>query len=255
MTSARLLESWRVAGLLFLLTTGGCLDQMPGKPNPASRPKLPSEQTDFQVLFARSCSGCHGADGKLGPAPPLNDPLFLAIVPDEVLLDVITRGRRGTPMPAFDRRLSGTLTAEQIQILAEGLKTHFKPTLAGGDAPPYTGELSTQPSAEQIARGEKLFASACAACHGDSGQGSGDEDTAPGRVNDPALLSLFSNQALRRIIITGRPDLGMPNFAETDGRDSDFKPLTSEEIDDLVALLAHWRGRPQQVASNMGPGE
>ncbi len=240
---------------LLLLTSGGCLDRMPGKPNPADRPQLPGEQTDFQVLFQRSCSGCHGADGKLGPAPPLNDPLFLAIVPDEVLLDVVTHGRPGTPMPAFDKRVAGTLTDEQIQILAGGLKSHFKLTSAAGDVPPYKGESSIQPPAEQIARGEKLFASACAACHGDSGQGSGDDDTGPGRVNDPALLSLFSNQALRRIIITGRPDLGMPNYAETDGRDSDFKPLTSQEIDDLVALLAHWRDRPQQVASSMAPNK
>ena len=60
-------------------------------------------------------------------------------------------------------------------------------------------------------------------------------------INAPAFLALISDQALRRIIITGRPDLGMPNFAEHDGRPDDFKPLTSAEIDDLVALLADWR--------------
>lgn len=248
------LIAWAVSSLV-LLATGGCLDRMPGKPNPENRPRLPSEQTDFQVLFQRSCSGCHGADGKLGPAPPLNDPLFLSIVPDEVLQEVIARGRAGTPMPAFDKRLGGTLTDEQIKIIAEGLKTHFKPVSPNAQLPPYQGEPSASPSAEQIARGEKLFASACATCHGDAGQGSGDDDTAPGRVNDPALLAVFSDQALRRIIITGRADLGMPNYAESDGRDSDFKPLTSQEIDDLVALLAHWRSRPQQVAAQTSPRE
>jgi mono/diheme cytochrome c family protein len=55
----------------------------------------------FDWLYARHCSGCHGADGKLGPAPPLNDPLFLKIVPERVLLDVIRAGRPGTPMPSF----------------------------------------------------------------------------------------------------------------------------------------------------------
>ena len=33
----------------------------------------------------------------------------------------------------------------------------------------------------------------------------------------------------------------MPDFAEQDGRRADFQPLTSAEIDDLVALLAVWR--------------
>ena len=35
----------------------------------------------FETLFKQNCSGCHGREGKLGPAPPLNDSLFLAIVP------------------------------------------------------------------------------------------------------------------------------------------------------------------------------
>jgi mono/diheme cytochrome c family protein len=244
-----------VTGLLVLLTAHGCLDRMPGKPNPASRPKLPSEQTDFEVLFARSCSGCHGADGKLGPAPPLNDPLFLAIVPDDALLEVITHGRAGTPMPAFDQRRSGTLTDEQIKIVAAGLKTNFKAAKPDAELPPYKGELTAPPSAEQIARGEKLFGSACATCHGKAGRGSGDNETAPGSVNDPALLAVISDQTLRRIIITGRPDLGMPNYAESDGRDSTFKPLTSQEIDDLVALLSHWREQRQQVALRTAPRE
>jgi cytochrome c oxidase cbb3-type subunit III len=57
----------------------------------------------------------------------------------------------------------------------------------------------------------------------------------------PAFLALISDQAIRRTIICGRADLGMPNFAEDDGRSSDFQPLTSEEIENLVALIAHWR--------------
>jgi hypothetical protein len=53
---------------------------------------------------------------------------------------------------------------------------------------------------------------------------------------------------LRRIIITGRPDLGMPDYAGADGRASDFQPLSAADIDHLVALLASWR-KPPEVAS------
>ena len=73
-----------------------------------------------------------------------------------------------------------------------------------------------------------------------------------GAINDRAFLALISDQALRRIIITGRHDLGMPNYAQTDGRPDDFKPLTSEEIDELVALLASWR---RDSPSNANAGE
>ena len=56
-----------------------------------------------------------------------------------------------------------------------------------------------------------------------------------------AFLALISDQALRRVIITGRRDLGMPDYSVSDWRSPKFEPLTSEQINDLVALLAGWR--------------
>ena len=61
------------------------------------------------------------------------------------------------------------------------------------------------------------------------------------RINDRAFLSLISDRELRRIVITGRPDLKMPNYAEKAGRPDDFQPLTAGDVADLVALLASWR--------------
>ena len=55
-------------------------------------------------LYGVHCGGCHGADGTLGPGPPLNDPLLVAIMPHDELLQVITSGRPGTPMPGFAHR-------------------------------------------------------------------------------------------------------------------------------------------------------
>ncbi len=235
---------------MLIACAAGCHDELPGKPNPANRPKTPAQITDFSFLYRQNCSGCHGADGKLGPAPPLNDPLFLAIVPDDVLVDVITHGRSGTPMPAFARRLEGALTDEQIKIIADGLKKDWaSDKILTVNLPPY--ELSQVESAAteaSIERGEKIFSQVCASCHGKQGAGS-DHGESPGRINDSALLTLFSDQVLRRIIITGRPDLGMPDFSSDEGRDGDFKPLTSEQIDDLVALLAHWRSGSPKVAA------
>src|SRR5262249_30279983 len=55
--------------------------------------------------------------------------------------------------------------------------------------------------------------------------------------------ALISDQALRRIIITGRADLHMPGYSPDAGRPKDFTPLTGTDVNDLVALLAYWRGR------------
>jgi mono/diheme cytochrome c family protein len=198
------------------------------------------QQLTFGPLYRANCSGCHGADGNLGPAPPLNNSTFLAIVPDDVLRNVISDGRTGTPMPAFAQKSGGTLTDAQVQALVEGIRANWKPAEASeGPLPRYelanTDNPQSKPANRQ--RGAEVYARACAHCHGESGEGGHDS----GPLNDPAFLALISNQALRRIVITGRPDLSMPTYAGQEGRSSDFQPLTSAEIDDVVALLADWR--------------
>src|SRR5262245_12781643 len=128
-------SSWTTAWLLLLLA--GC--DWPGKPKDTDRPKPAEQIEDFGILYGMHCAGCHGADGKEGPAPPLNDSLFLAIVPDEVLRQVITEGRTGTPMTAFAKDRGGPLTEEQIDIVATGIKQRWSATekVDGKSPPPY----------------------------------------------------------------------------------------------------------------------
>ena len=88
-----------------------------------------------------------------------------------------------------------------------------------------------------------MFDRACAGCHGKGGEGVERDGRLLLKLNDPAFLALISDQELRRYVITGRPDLGMPpyNSRPPDFQPPGFQPLTSAEIDDLVALLAYWR--------------
>ena len=217
----------------------GC--DMPGKPNRADRP-VPSDQvTDFGTLYRTHCAGCHGADGRLGPGPPLNDPLFLAIVSEKELSRVITEGRAVTPgqrspMPAFARDRGGPLTAAQIGALAEGIRKRWGPATS---PPPDFTETGVCCGDEH--RGARVFARACAGCHGNDGEGVKREGKLLRKINDPAFLALISDQAVRRYAITGRPDFGMPAYDGKAGRPPDFNPLTAADIDDLAALLACWR--------------
>src|SRR5262249_50330487 len=132
------------------------------------------------------------------------------------------------------------LTEEQVKALAEGMRKRWPPQSrpAGQPAPP---SLQTKPAGPgNIDAGARVFRRACADCHGADGKGG---QRTVGAINDPekAFLALISDQALRRIAITGRPDLDMPDYAGTKGRDSDFRPLTGEDIDNLLALLVSWR--------------
>jgi len=261
---------------LAALLTGGCDWQLPGKPNPNERLVPPEYVLEFDALFKRNCAGCHGAEGKLGPAPPLNDPLFRAAVSEPDLKKVISEGRRSgaggkkaprTPMPAFARENGGSLSPQQIQALVYGIKgiryrvvkgkdersntverseeggppIWDKPPKWPDDAPPYA--LAKPPAGATVAgnskRGKKVFSQACAMCHGDRGEGVEKDGQRINKINDPAFLALISNQALRRIAITGRPDLGMPSYKDTDERGG-YK-LSKEDITDVVAFLASWR--------------
>lgn len=232
--------------LLPLLATLVAACDLPGKPSKADRPKPADQVLDFAVLYKTRCAGCHGADGKLGPAPPLNDPLFQVIVPEAELLRVINEGRSVSPghkslMPAFARNRGGPLTGAQVKVLAEGIKAHWGPPAPpSGSLPAYVEPVAGGGGNRD--RGARVFARACAECHGPEGQGEKDGHALRGAaINNQEFLALMSNQALRRTIITGRPDLGMPPFDGKAGRPPDYRALSPAEIDDLVALLRCWR--------------
>src|SRR5205807_7782141 len=89
--------------------------------------------------------------------------------------------------------------------------------------------------------GADVFARACAGCHGKHGRGGMSGEREVGAINNPAFLAIISDQALRRLAITGRPDLGMPAYHGKEGRSAEFSPLSSTDVNDLVALLAYWR--------------
>src|SRR2546421_9519450 len=101
MLTSRLFRA--IAGLLMVGLTASC-DRLPGKPDESSRWRPPAEVVDFNQLYAQNCSGCHGADGRLGAGRPLNDPLYLALVNDEKVRQLVAQGVPKTAMPAFGQQ-------------------------------------------------------------------------------------------------------------------------------------------------------
>lgn len=250
---SRAIAGWLSLGSLSLLLAG-C--DLPGRPTQAERPVPADKVVDFGILYRENCAGCHGTDGQLGPAPPLNDPLFRAIVPEDELQSIVTKGRNKTLMPAFAKENGGPLTAAQIQVLVKEIKGIPYKTVEGRDVAPKWGIPDAPPKdvpsyrappagseggvAGKKERGALAFARACAHCHGDHGQGVERDGETVRTIHDPVFLALISNQALRRYVITGRPDLGMPNYGERHD-DLHFMALTDQEVADLVTLLASWR--------------
>ena len=210
------------------LATAGC-DALPGKPKPSDQQLLPSQVMAFGALYGTNCAGCHGTDGQLGASRPLNDPVYLALVPRDRVRRVIADGVPGTLQPAFGASAGGTLTEAQVDALVKGIFDRWgksaKSDVAG--MPPYAS------AAGDPTRGQAVYATACAACHGPEGKGG----SKGGSVADPSYLALVSDQYLRTTVIAGRSDLGMPDWrGYTPGQ-----PLTEPQVSDVVAWLAAQR--------------
>jgi cytochrome c oxidase cbb3-type subunit III len=233
---------WPAAAVLALIGLGGLAgcDSLPGRPNPANREVLPSQVMAFDVLYRRNCAGCHGADGRLGAARPLNDPVYLALVSDR-LGTIIGEGVAGTSMPAYGASADGNLTDAQIDALVKGMVSRWgRPDAVKRlTLPPYEAQAESMSPAERE-QGAAVYASACARCHGPEGKGG----PKAGSIVDPSFLALVSDQSLRTTVIAGRPDLGKPDWRE----DIPGQPLTAQQISDVVAWIAGQRqpvlGRP-----------
>jgi len=225
--------------LLASLAVAGC-SYLPGKPGPGPEVPRPDSVLDPVVLFNQNCQGCHGADGKHGPAIMLSDPVYLALVDDDTLRSVISKGRTGTAMSAFAQDEGGMLTNEQVNAIIRGIRERWsKPNALGGEtAPPYAAK-----SAGDAAHGQEVYGKFCASCHGADGNGG----PKAGSIVDHAYLSLITDQGLRTIVITGRPDFNAPDWRNN----VPGHAMSDQEITDVVAWLASQRpNRAVGVAAN-----
>jgi cytochrome c oxidase cbb3-type subunit III len=234
---ARTRSACRVLAV-FCLTLAGC-SSAPGRPKPGPEVPRPDAVMDFPTLYRQNCAGCHGATGMNGPSYPLGNPEYQALVDDQTLRQTISQGEPGTMMPAFAIEAGGTLTDAQVNALVAGMRAAWsKPgVFAGATAPPYHSAVAGDP-----AKGQQVYGSYCASCHGSSSQPGGKA----GSILNPAFLALVSDQALRTVVIAGRPDLGQPDWRG----DLPGHAMSDEQVSDVVAWIASRRHpAPAGVAS------
>jgi cytochrome c oxidase cbb3-type subunit III len=196
--------------------------------------ELPDQVTNFGTLYKNNCAGCHGENGRYGAARPLNDGLYLVLIGKERLRHVIAAGVPGTTMAPFAQDQGGTLTDQQISVLADEMekKWALPQEFDAAAMPAYYGTLGSATA------GAATFRQYCTGCHGPDGTGvSGRRG---GSAVDPSYLALVSDQYLRTTVIAGRSDEAIPNWRT-------YVPghaMNPQEVSDIVAWLAAHRASP-----------
>lgn len=179
-----------------------------------------------QKLYAKYCNFCHGAEGKgyaADEAPALASDDLLALATDDFLRDAIFKGRPGTTMSAWAVIRGGPLGHDDASALVAYLRTwQTRPS-------ERVTERTLSPSAS-AERGAAIYAAHCKTCHGAKGR-----DGKHNALANPELLASASDGFLATTIERGRAGTPMQGFR---GK------LTSEQIDDVIALLRSWQKAP-----------
>jgi cytochrome c oxidase cbb3-type subunit 3 len=187
---------------IALMTCAACTSSR-GAPRADSEIVPPSQMLQFSLLYRQNCAGCHGAEGKGGASFALADSVYLAIADDNVIRRTTSQGVTGTAMPAFAESAGGMLTDKQIESLVQGIRSWAKPdSFRGTTLPRYAAQSVGDPQ-----RGANVYQTYCSSCHGVDGRGG-----KASSIVDGSYLALVSDQQLRTIVITGRPDLGAPDW-------------------------------------------
>jgi len=230
----------RLLACALTLAASAACDSAPGRPALESQVLPPNRVLNFENLYRQNCAGCHGSQASGGAAVGLGSAVYLAIADDATIRRVTAQGVPGTAMPAFAQSSGGMLTDEQINAIVTGIRGRWARADSLDLVPPSYVALA--PGSSE--KGVEVYQTYCSSCHGSAGQGG----PRAGSIVDGSYLTLVSDQYLRTIVITGRPEMGAPDWRS----DLPGKPMSQQDISDVVAWLSSQRPKiSSQPYSNL----
>ena len=165
----------------------------------------PESEPSGKNLFDQYCKTCHGE--RVPTATNL-----------EQARQIIASGGPHQTMPIW----GDVLTSEQLDALVQ-----------------YTLQAAQGTS---LATGQQLFATNCAPCHGEFGEG-GPNPSLPGDIIPPISSSEYlktrDDTTIQAIIAQGQPNFGMSPFGTAYGG-----PLEDTDIDAIVGYIRSWEANP-----------
>ena len=178
------------------------------------------DRREGELAYMRNCGMCHGfeAVGKVGVAPSLSNPDFLALATDEFIRSTVREGRVGTAM-APRREIQRQELANIIAYLR---------SLPERTVVPVALDLEKKSQGDPE-NGRRNFSSYCSHCHGPNGAGYVELAVAPG-IALPGFLHLASDDYIFQTVKNGRTGTPMRGFLGSRG----LANLTAQDIDDII---------------------
>lgn len=211
-----------------------------GKPGPAATTVSLASAGKGEELFNAYCIACHqpGGHGKVGFAPDVRNPDFLALASDEFLRRTIVQGRAGTAMTGWAH-----LEKEDVESLIAYIRTAEDPdnALAGLLDP-------SRAHPGDPANGEILYGRYCAACHGVEAHGYVEGGPGPA-IGNEGFLAVASDDFIYQTVKHGRVGTPMRAFSGARG----LADLSDQEIGDVIAYLRTKGGASPATASSGRP--
>jgi mono/diheme cytochrome c family protein len=177
-----------------------------------------------KLLYQRLCLSCHGAHAEGGVGPQLNNPVFLETASDAMLYAWIANGKRGTPMRSFLKGGQGMVELDPGQI--RDVVSHIRSL----ERQPRVSIMRSPNGRPEL--GQLWYATMCASCHGEKGQGA----SGPSLAN-PGFLRAASDGFLMATMALGRDGTEMRPVKKSP---QSILSLSSDEVNDLVAYLRSW---------------
>ncbi len=192
-----------------------------------------------ELVYNANCVACHQSEGqgKVGFAPFIRNPHFLAITSDEFLRATIVQGRPGTAMVPWAHLESG-----QIESLVAYMRSAVDPEVT----PVATIDPGRKHPGDATS-GTVLYGQFCASCHGENATGYAEGGPGPA-IGNAGFLAIASDDYIFQTIKHGRTGTAMRPFSGSRG----LANLSDQEIGDIVSYLRNRSDAPPPVAST-GP--
>lgn len=184
-------------------------------------------------LYRTYCGLCHGDRGEGYAADAANalfNAEFLRSATDEFLRRAIAEGHPGTAMAAYERRLGGPLSTEEITALVRFIRSKARGEPIARPITLATSTIDPRP----------LYESHCATCHGERGQGGSALS-----LDNPIFTATADDAFIRHAIVRGRPGTPMPAFQNR------MDPASIDALVGYVRGFGQARGAPSARRSDI----